>query len=166
MNIDTLPQPEQQESADTYTLVFYMQVAARLASKIGSQKCRDPLVRPPFADVMLMIEQNPGIRQGQCAEGLGLDATTFGRYVDRLTRHGMVQRHVPEHDRRSVTLSLTDQGMQLLAGCGQMIRDIEREGRERMGTEDWEKLVDLLKRFLVVHDHPLTGLNGNGQDKG
>lgn len=160
MNSDTLIKTTQQAPADKCVLGLKLQVAARFAYRLGSERCQDPVVKPPFVDVLFMIEQHPGIRQGQCAESLGFDATTFGRYVDKLARNDLLKRDIPENDRRSVTLRLTERGAQVLAECRPALMDLENEIRQRMGEEDWSKLAELLERFLAVHDHPLTRMSG------
>lgn len=134
---------------------LYMQVAARFAQRLDSHICRDTEVKPPFVCVLFMIGRHPGIRQGLCAENLGFDATTFGRYIDRLVRDGLVLRDVPEADRRAVSLSLTARGAQALNAFVPALNDLDSQVRRRMGNHDWEKLLELLERFLEVHDHPL-----------
>ncbi len=166
MNSDLNTTTQLQDMADHCTLGLNMQVAARFVHRLGNERCLDDRAKPPFIDVLCMIERHPGIRQGLCAESLGFDATTFGRYVDRLARNDLVQRDIPKNDRRSVTLSLTARGRQTLADCRPVMRDLENEMRDRMGAEDWAKLSELLERFLRVHDHPLTRANGGDLDRG
>ncbi len=166
MTSDIFIEPEQRDLADDWMLGFKMQVAARFMQRLGSERCQNAAVKPPFLDVLFMIERHPGIRQGQCAERLGFDATTFGRYVDRLARNDLVKRDIPKNDRRSVTLSLTSHGERALAECQPMLNGLESESRERMGEDNWAKLMELLDQFLGAYDHPLTRLDSGSLDKG
>ncbi len=138
---------------------LFLQVAAHMAQHLNDEVCKDAPVRPPFVGVLFTIYQNPGIRQGHCADNLGFDATTFGRYIDRLVRDGFVERSVPPEDRRAVTLKLTDLGKRTVEDCAPIIRGLEAQVRERMGDAEFEAMTALLVRFLEAFDHPLPSLS-------
>lgn len=137
---------------------LFLQVAARMVQQIQDQTCRDASVPPVFIVVLKTIQRNPGIRQGLCADNLGFDATTFGRYIDRLVREGYVERAIPPADRRAVSLSLTPEGEQLVESCTPIFSDFERQLHERMGSAEWKRLSALLLRLLDAFDHPLPNL--------
>lgn len=134
---------------------LYLQVAARFVQRIDADACRDSAVKPPFIGVLSMVAAFPDIRQGLAAEALGFDATTFGRYVDRLVREGLILRRVPEEDRRAVCLSVSEEGRQAVEACKQTLADIEADIRQQMGKEDWDRLTGLLEQFLDAFNHPL-----------
>lgn len=134
---------------------LYMQAAARFAQRLDSEACGQNMVKPPFIGVLHMVGQHPGIRQGLCAEALGFDATTFGRYIDRMVRDGLLEREVPERDRRAVSLRLTEIGRAAVAEARPVVRELETDVRRRMGDANWDKLTELLEQFLDVYDHPL-----------
>ena len=136
-----------------------IQVAARLAQDLQVVACCDLDLKPPLPGVVLVIEKFPGIRQGTCAAAFGFDATTFGRYIDRLVREGYVSRAVPEEDRRAVCLSLTDKGHTAAKVCEAHISELKTELHNRMGTQDWNELTRLLLKFLAANDHPLPKLS-------
>ncbi|WP_157973524.1 MarR family winged helix-turn-helix transcriptional regulator [Tropicimonas sp. IMCC34043] len=137
---------------------LFMQVAARLAQDLCVEASRTAPLRPPFLGVLALIKANPGIRQGLCASALGFDATTFGRYVDRMVRDGYAERSVPTEDRRAVCLSLTPTGLEALEATEDELANMGDIFRQRMGARDWDRLNSLLVRFLTVHDHPLPSL--------
>lgn len=145
---------------------LFLQVAARFAQRLDEEACRAAPVHPPFLGVLFTIGANPGIRQGACAEALGFDATTFGRYIDRLVREGHVARAVPPEDRRAVSLNLTDAGAKVVAQCAPIIDGLEAEVRDRMGEADWALLTALLVRFLDAFDHPLPALSRAAAGRG
>ncbi len=155
MSIDIPSVPSGSAPANAPIPGLYMQVAARFLQRLDSDICRDTRVKPPFVGILFMIDRNPGIRQGLCAEHLGFDATTFGRYVDRLVREGYVLRSVPQEDRRAVSLSLTERGREAVAECHPALNELECEMRRRMGDAEWEKLTELLELFLDAYGHPL-----------
>ncbi|SDJ44183.1 MarR family winged helix-turn-helix transcriptional regulator [Aliiruegeria lutimaris] len=141
-------------STDSFPGLF-LQVAARFARRLDGRVGSETEIKPPYLGVLFVIGCNPGIRQGLCADSLGYDATTFGRYVDRLVREGLVLRDIPETDRRAISLTLTEEGREIVSDCAPMAQEIDEEVRARMGAAEWEKLSELLERFLDVYDHPL-----------
>ncbi len=141
---------------------LYLQVAARFAQRLNDAGLEAMPVPPPYLCVLIVLERHPGIRQGSCAELLGHDATTFGRYIDRLVREGYIRRDVPKQDRRAVCLALTAEGEAAMAACHPALAALDADARARMGDADWEKLSELLERFLAVYDHPLPQLRRDG----
>lgn len=61
------------------------------------------------------IVQNPGCMSGELAAHLDVVATTATSIVDRLVRRGLVRRERPETNRRTVALSLTEDGTEAFA---------------------------------------------------
>ena len=142
-------------SPKDFTPGLFLQVAARLSQRLDGRISNETETKSPYLGVLCVIGCNPGIRQGLCAESLGYDATTFGRYVDRLVRDGLVLRDTPSEDRRAISLKLTDKGHAVVSESVPAAQEVGEELRRRMGAADWEKLSELLERFLDVYDHPL-----------
>ncbi|KAB2685792.1 MarR family winged helix-turn-helix transcriptional regulator [Brucella pseudogrignonensis] len=65
---------------------------------------------------LLYIDEHPGCTLGDVARHLQVALTTMSSSVDRLVRREIIQRQRPETNRRSVALSLTDKGHQVVAG--------------------------------------------------
>ncbi|MFQ6550386.1 MarR family winged helix-turn-helix transcriptional regulator [Aestuariibius sp. 2305UL40-4] len=70
---------------------------------------------PPDLQSLRFIAQNPGCRSGELAAYLGVVPTTATSVVDRLVKRGLVSRTRPESDRRSVALTLTEDGREAFA---------------------------------------------------
>ncbi|QLF71916.1 MarR family transcriptional regulator (plasmid) [Peteryoungia desertarenae] len=70
----------------------------------------DSGLRPGEFSVMWLIYLNPGIRQGQLGRILSIKPAHMTKVVRRLEDLGRLERRIPEEDRRSVRLSLTDKG--------------------------------------------------------
>ncbi len=150
--------PNKRPSSGHIPTCLYMLVATRLAQDLIEVACRNGPVKPPFVGMLLLIRANPGIRQGICADTLGFDATTFGRYIDRLVRDEMVARTIPQEDRRAVCLQLTPKGAAALAESAPLLLQVDQDARAHMGDADWEKLEELLVKFLEAYDNPLPRL--------
>lgn len=70
---------------------------------------------PVDIQTLRFVAQNPDCRLADLASYLGVVPTTASSVVDRLVDRGFVARHRPETDRRSIALSLTDQGKDAFA---------------------------------------------------
>lgn len=60
--------------------------------------------------VMFYVSQNPGCGPTDVARYLSVAPTTISSATDRLTRRKFLKRERPEENRRSISLSLTDDG--------------------------------------------------------
>lgn len=60
--------------------------------------------------VLLAVAENPGIRQGVLADVLKIKWSNMTKLVRALEERGLVARHIPRDDRRSVVLSVTEAG--------------------------------------------------------
>ena len=67
-------------------------------------------LKPGEFSILWVINLNPGIRQGRLAETLNVKPANMTKIIRRLEQSAVVARHVPDADRRSVHLSLTDAG--------------------------------------------------------
>lgn len=63
---------------------------------------------------LVVINSNPQASQGEVARALKIKPAHMTKLVVRLVDAGLVQRHVPIKDRRSVRLKLTDEGQRFL----------------------------------------------------
>ncbi len=63
---------------------------------------------------LFKIASSPDIGLGELAEKLRLTNSTVSGVIDRLVHGGLVDRIVPPENRRSVSIHLTDKGIQLL----------------------------------------------------
>lgn len=94
----------------SHSLGFLLRIAqlrnfAHFYSRLGESD-----LRPGEFSVMWLIHLNPGIRQGHLGRILSIKPAHMTKVVRRLEELGRLQRTIPEQDRRSVRLSLTEQG--------------------------------------------------------
>ncbi len=64
---------------------------------------------------MLALEEKGSINLNELSFKLRLDNSTTSRIIDGLVRIGLVERTIPEENRRSVNLNLTDGGKEVCA---------------------------------------------------
>ncbi len=67
-------------------------------------------IRPAQYSILTVIECNPGLKQSEVSEALGIQRTNFVAMVDELQRRGLVRRDPAPNDRRSYALVLTETG--------------------------------------------------------
>lgn len=89
------------------------------------------------AQTLQFVSEHPGCGLGDVARDLGVVATTMSSAVDRLVRRVMIERSRPEGNRRTISLTATAKGRNVVeeqkAGyqraCLAMLRSLEAEER-------------------------------------
>ena len=66
-------------------------------------------------DVLVHLEESPqGIPMNELADQILYSKSGFTRVVDRMEDAGLVRRHRPDNDRRTILIVLTDKGIETL----------------------------------------------------
>lgn len=102
-------------------------------------------VRPAQFSVLVVIDRNPGLKQTQIADALGIKRTNFVSLVDGLERRGLAERRTSDHDRRSSALYLTDAGKALVRKLRRMVEVHDRRVTARIGEDGHRQLMTLLR---------------------
>lgn len=90
-------------------------------------------LRPAEFAVLAVLHQNPGLKQLQVAEMLGIRRANFVALMDAMERLGLAERRVAEADRRAYELYLTDKGAEVAATALQVSSTFERSLQDRLG---------------------------------
>lgn len=106
-------------------------------------------LRPTEFAVLALISANPGQKQTEIAEQLGIKRANFVALMDCLENRGLAERRKGDIDRRSHSLHLTEKGS---AFVGQMTR-LWQQHETRVvgqlgGEENRDMLIQLLDRLL------------------
>ena len=107
-------------------------------------------VSPQRFAALVLVAQNPGLRQGLLADAMGLHRSGGMRLTDWLCEQGWVQRADDPLDRRSWTVHPTPAGLALLESVTAQVR-----------THD-EALLAALEA-MAVHTRALVFANRHGQ---
>lgn len=67
-------------------------------------------LRPGEFSMLWIMHLNPGIKQGILAQTLRIKPAHMTKTVRRFEDQGLIEREIPDHDRRSVLLKLTEKG--------------------------------------------------------
>jgi DNA-binding MarR family transcriptional regulator len=71
-------------------------------------------IKPAQYSILTIIERNPGLKQTQVCDALGIKRTNFVAMIDELEARGLVRRDEAPADRRSYALVLTPEGDALM----------------------------------------------------
>jgi DNA-binding MarR family transcriptional regulator len=104
-------------------------------------------IRPAQYSVMLVLRQNPGLRQSQVSMALGIKGTNFVPLFDSLEDRGLAERRRAPDDRRASALYLTPVGETLLGQLDEIVAAHEAHFAARIGPDGKARLLDLLRRL-------------------
>lgn len=104
-------------------------------------------LRPTQFAVLMLIHQNPGIRQTEVCASLGLQKANFVTLLNELQRRRLAVRKTGVSDRRSSALHLTTEGEALLTRGLELHVGWEKLIEARLGSRGREQLLALLQKL-------------------
>lgn len=105
-------------------------------------------LRPAEFSLLMLLSNQPGIKQSDAAEILGVQRANFVALVDALQQRGLAERRKPDNDRRVQSLFLTRQGTDFVVETSGKWRQHEARIIARIGgMDERDQLVDLLTRL-------------------
>lgn len=105
-------------------------------------------LRPAEFSLLMLLARQPGIKQSDAAEILGIQRANFVALVDALQQRGLAERRKPDSDRRVQALYLTRQGTDFVVETSGKWRQHESRMISRLGSvDDRDQLVELLTRL-------------------
>jgi Transcriptional regulators len=103
-------------------------------------------LRPTDFAVLLLLSKNPGLKQSEVAEALGIQRANFVAIIDGLEQKGLAERRKSESDRRVQSLFITPAGLDYLDEIRPIVREHEDRIIERLGGREAR---DLLNSLLI-----------------
>ena len=115
-------------------------------------------VSPQRFAALVLVAQNPGLRQGLLAEAMGLHRSGGMRLVDWLCGQGWVQRADDPLDRRSWTVHPTPAGLALLESVTAQVRAHDEALLAALGDEgpQLRRLLDQLAAAATALVTPIS----------
>jgi len=105
-------------------------------------------LRPADFSVLVIVGGNPGLKQSDVAEALGIQRANFVAIVDSMEEKGLLVRRKSEEDRRVHFLDMTEEGSDLLDRLSDSWRDREEKLIDRIGGKKArDQLLSLLGRL-------------------
>lgn len=105
-------------------------------------------LRPTQFAVLTLIDENPGVRQTEVCEALGIQKANFVPLLNELERRGLALRKSVVADRRSSALHLTPLGNTLLQRARAIHEAYEGRFIARLGKRGHDQLLALLNKFM------------------
>lgn len=90
-------------------------------------------LRPAEYSVLVLIDDNPGRKQTEIAQVLGIKRANFVALINGLDRRGLTERRAANGDRRANALHLTEEGARFLAKARTVQAAFEADCVERLG---------------------------------
>jgi DNA-binding MarR family transcriptional regulator len=109
-------------------------------------------VRPGEASVLMLVSENPGIRQGVLAKRLMIKRAHMTKMIRAMEDTGLVTRTVPEDDRRSVELWLTKRGAARVEAMRAPWAAHEARPARNLTKREEAELRRLLRKYLALDD--------------
>lgn len=97
---------------------------------------RGPRVGPGSIHLLFALRDNPGIIMTALSQQLNIPKPNLTVAVDKLVRDGLVERAFSEHDRRLVSLRLTDKGEEQVEIRKHCMFESTMRGLSRLSDED------------------------------
>ena len=108
-------------------------------------------LRPGEFSTLLLIDCNPGIRQGALAQALRIKPAHMTKLIRAFEDRGLVERIIPDHDRRSVVLTLTTAGKQFVAENRPAFLKHESNNPPTLTQRELQTLKSLLRKYVGLH---------------
>lgn len=101
-----------------------------------------------FAHFQVLRWPGPeGQRPVDLAERAGMTRQAMNYVLGQLEALGYLERRVDPDDVRSRRVHLTDRGRSTIGVIRRAVADLEADWEERMGSDDWHALTQLLARL-------------------
>lgn len=108
-------------------------------------------IKPGEFGVLIVIENNPGLRATDVCNALGFQKANFAPLIRRLELRGLVKRTDSRDDKRTQRLTLTAAGRRLLEKALKVHQDHEVALLQALGTANADRLIAQLNKLAKVY---------------
>lgn len=108
----------------------------------------------PQLGTLRELEQTDGLTPTVLSDRIHVGAATLAGILKRLEARGLIRRTRDESDRRSHTLSITDEGRKLAKLAPSLLRDEFRRKLHRMKIWERTQMLATLQRIAEMMDAP------------
>jgi DNA-binding MarR family transcriptional regulator len=107
-------------------------------------------VRPAFGSVLLPLFEEDGLRMGEIAARARLSKQTMTTLVRRVEAAGLVRRVEDTDDARAARIELTDRAHRFAPVAAEIVADLERRFRRRLGIQGLAQLRAALRDIAEI----------------
>lgn len=104
-------------------------------------------MRPVQVSILSVVDENPGVRQGEIGRALGVARANMAPLMAELEGMKLLERIPDEADRRAVSVFLTKSGQAMLKNCKARIRAHEHRTLGRLTESERKTLLRLLNKI-------------------
>ena len=102
----------------------------------------------PEQTVLVAIMMNPDARQGSIADRLHIRWPNMTKLVARLEKKKLITRRVSAEDRRVVTLTATNEGVEVARGVRERLIAYDKRALSMLDESERAQLVALLRKVV------------------
>lgn len=107
-----------------------------------------PQVTKPQYAVLLAVDRTPGIEQSALGGAAVATKATLAEMLQRMERHGLIERVGDPRDRRRRYVHLTERGAEVLRESRQIAGRVNGEFARELSVPEREQLLALLRRMV------------------
>jgi DNA-binding MarR family transcriptional regulator len=135
-------------SALTQQVGFAVRIAQlQVYDRFHRELWRRHHVHPGAYSALILIQDNPGIRPGELAAALVIKRPNMTKLLDSLERRGWVERRLPHHDARGVSLVLTRAGSRKVERFARDATRMDRKATGGLSAGERAALLKLLEKL-------------------
>lgn len=121
--------------------------AAHRHRRLAGEMLRQVGLHPGQELLLMLLWEQDHRQQAELVELLGVEPPTVTKTLQRMEQQGLVTRHRPPDNRRTVIVSLTDRGRGLRAEVRQIWTSLEESSTRGMSESDRRRVSQLLSRL-------------------
>lgn len=106
---------------------------------------------PQLASLLALFENGP-MPPSQIAKYIMVNSSTVTGIIDRLEQKGLVERSRISHDRRVITIALTEKGQELAKNAPPPIQKKIVDGLKKLPPNETEQIVQALTKLTYMLD--------------
>jgi DNA-binding MarR family transcriptional regulator len=134
-------------------LFLLLEIAARRMNRDADARLKKTAgVTTAQTAVLFLLARKGERRMGDIGETLSLNPPAVTGLVNRMEALGLVVKTASRTDKRSAVVSLTEKGRAVSDAADHVLRDLNLELEAWLGTDDADRLHDILTRLVTRGD--------------
>jgi DNA-binding MarR family transcriptional regulator len=135
---------------------FLLRRAHQISSAVFEDECKAVALTPAQFGVLCVLHASPGLDQSTLGRALGFDKVTVMRVMRGLETRGLIRRIYPPTNRRNLSISLSEAGLELLLKTQEPAELAYNRLMAPLNHDQRHQLVSLLQLLT-------TGLEGDAR---
>ncbi|HEY5273838.1 MAG TPA: MarR family winged helix-turn-helix transcriptional regulator [Acidimicrobiales bacterium] len=132
-----------------------IRLAQQIHTRMWNATVSEEVTSPQF-QLLFVLESAPNVDQRTATELARLDRSTGAELIERLARHGLIERQRDQGDRRRYLLSLTPDGAALVRGLFPAIGELHLKMLDLVPEELRSPFLEALRSFVSAAEADVT----------